>query len=83
MARVKSVAVSLELGLGRVCEGRTSVVAFECNKRVHGTNFGDVVLRAVQPQVLNVTLLGSSLLCGDASCVVCAQFVRANTYKRI
>lgn len=47
------------------------------------THFGDVVVRAVKPEVLNVALLRSFLLHHDARGVVRAQFVCANTYLRL
>ena len=47
----------------------------EHDKRVHGADLGDIMLRAVQPEVLDVTLLRGLLLHHDAWCVVRTKFV--------
>ena len=58
--------------------GRTAIAALERDECVHGANFGDVVLGAVQPKVLYVALGGSSLLRGDARSVVRSELVRTD-----
>ena len=63
-------------------DGLTAIAALERDERVHGADFGDVVLRAMQPEVLYVALGGSSLLCGDARSVVRSELVRADTCVR-
>ena len=58
-------------------EMRTAVVRAEHDEHVHRADLGDVVLRAVQPEVLRVPELRGVLLREDPWCVVHAEFVCA------
>ena len=51
----------------------------EHDKRVHGADLSDIMLRAVQPEVLHVALGSSSFLRGHAGRVVRAKLVRTDT----